>query len=98
MAQTVNEVMTHDPVTCEATASLEDVARAMRDNDTGAIIVTDGDKFSGLVTDRDIVVRAVAEGRDPGTSVRDAPTSTVAGFAPDEPVQRAIEIMREHAV
>src|SRR3954454_18139856 len=98
MAQTVNEVITHDPVICEATASIEDVARAMRDNDTGAIVVTDGDKFSGLVTDRDIVVRAVAGGREPGTSVRDACSSTGVAAAPEEPVQRAIEIMRENAV
>ena len=98
MPQTVNEVMTHDPVTCEATASLEDVARAMRDNDTGAIVVTDGEKFAGLVTDRDIVVRAVAEGREPGTPVRDAVSENVVSVEPDAPVERAIEIMREHAV
>ena len=98
MPQTVNEVMTHDPVTCESTASLEDVARAMRDNDTGAILVTDGEKFAGLITDRDIVVRAVAEGREPGTPVRDAVSGSVATVEPDAPVQRVIEIMREHAV
>jgi CBS domain-containing protein len=98
MPQTINEVMTHDPVTCESTASLEDVARAMRDNDTGAIVVTDDEKFAGLVTDRDIVVRAVAEGRDPGTPVRDAVSENVVSVTPDEPVERAIEIMREQAV
>ena len=98
MPQTVNEVMTHDPVTCEATASLEDVARAMRDNDIGAIVVTDDEKLAGLVTDRDIVVRAVAEGREPGTPVRDAVSPNVVSVTPDEPVERAIEIMREHAV
>jgi CBS domain-containing protein len=98
MPQTVNEVMTPDPVTCEATASLEDVARAMRDNDTGAIVVTDGEKFAGLVTDRDIVVRAVAEGREPGTPVRDAVSENVVSVEPDAPVERAIEIMREQAV
>ena len=59
--------MTHDPVTVETSGSLVDVAKAMRDHDTGAVIATDTGKVRGIVTDRDIVVRAIADGRDPGS-------------------------------
>ncbi len=72
MAQSINEVMTHDPRTVQKGASIREVATAMREADTGAIIVTDEGRFAGLVTDRDIVVRALAEGKGPDTTVDDA--------------------------
>ena len=49
--------MTHDPVTVDASQTLVNVARLMRDHDTGAVIATDGGKVRGIVTDRDLVVR-----------------------------------------
>lgn len=63
--QSVQELVTHDPVTVDASASLVDAARLMREHGTGAIIATDAGKVRGIVTDRDIVVRAVAEVGDP---------------------------------
>src|SRR5438045_862503 len=83
MAKTINEVMTHDPITVEASTSIAQVARKMREGDTGAILVTEGDKLAGIVTDRDIVVRAIADGRDPEPPVGDIPTRDPRPATPD---------------
>lgn len=64
MAQTVKDVMTRDPVTVEPGASVAEAARLMRERDVGAVVVSEGGEMRGLLTDRDIVVRAVAVGRD----------------------------------
>ena len=65
MASTIEEIMTRDPRTVEIGDSLVDAAREMRNGDIGNVIVIDGGRVAGIVTDRDIVVRAIAEGRDP---------------------------------
>jgi CBS domain-containing protein len=97
--QTVRDVMTSDPATVESSASAVEAAAAMRDNDIGAIVVTDGDQACGIVTDRDIVVRAVADGRDPGElKVEEICTTEVATLSPDDPVERAVAEMRERDV
>ena len=57
--------MTSDPATCRGDSSLRDVARTMRDRDIGAVPVVENGKPIGIVTDRDITVRAVAEGKNP---------------------------------
>ena len=100
MARTINEVMTHDPRTVSADSSLTDVARLMRDDDVGAIVVDRDGAIAGIVTDRDIVVRAIADGRDPGsTTVADvASTGTVVTVTPDQSVEDARRLMREHDV
>ena len=76
MASTVEEIMTRNPRTVEIGDSLVDAAREMRDGDIGNVIVTDGGRVAGIVTDRDIVVRAIAEGREPqSTTVGDVCSS-----------------------
>ena len=66
MAQLVRDVMTSDLVSLPRDASATEAARQMRDHDTGAILVVgDRDDLAGILTDRDTVVRAVAEGIDP---------------------------------
>jgi CBS domain-containing protein len=62
MAQAIREVMTANPATVDTHASAVEAARKMREVDAGVMLVTEGDELRGLVTDRDIVVRAVAEG------------------------------------
>src|SRR4051794_5907581 len=64
MAQTVADVMTRDPRTVERDRPVTEAARLMRDADSGAVIVLDNGTVAGIVTDRDITVRVVAEGRD----------------------------------
>lgn len=99
MPQQVKDVMTERPVTLNADASLADAARLMRDRGIGDVIVVEGENAEGIVTDRDIVIRAIADGADPTrTPLRDVVSGDLAAVAPDDPVERAIELMRERAI
>jgi CBS domain-containing protein len=97
--QTVREVMTSHVVTLPRATTLADAARTMREQDIGDIVVSDGSEPAGLVTDRDIVVRAVAESRDPSsTTIGEILTSDLVTVRPDDTVQSAALLMRDHAV
>jgi CBS domain-containing protein len=99
MAGTVEEIMTRDPRTVDAGDSVVDAARAMRDDAIGNVVVTEGGRVAGIVTDRDIVIRAIAEGRDPqSTSVGDVCSSDLRTLEPGESVDEAVRAMREHNV
>ena len=99
MAQSIREVMTHDPRTCDAGATLQDAAREMRDGDIGDVLVVRDGALLGIVTDRDIVVRAVAEGRDPtSTRLEEVCTESVQTLTPDQTVEEAIRLMRENDI
>ncbi|MEE1764507.1 MULTISPECIES: CBS domain-containing protein [unclassified Streptomyces] len=99
MTQHVSELMTSAPVTVEPQTSVATVARMMRDEDIGAVLVTEGERLRGLVSDRDLVVRTVAEGGDPNrTTVADACSDDLVTVGPDDDVSRAVELMREHSV
>jgi CBS domain-containing protein len=99
MSRTINDVMTHDPVTLPPGASLEDAARCMRDHAIGDVLVAEDDQLHGMVTDRDIVVRALAEGRDPArTTVGEVCTAEVIALAPADDVDEAIRLMSDRAV
>jgi CBS domain-containing protein len=97
--QPVSDVMTTGVVALEADAPLQAAAAVMRDSDVGSIVVTSNGNVSGIVTDRDLVVRAVADGRDMAkTTLADASTDKVITVGPDDPVELASRLMREHAV
>jgi CBS domain-containing protein len=99
MAQSIREVMTADPRTVEPSATLADAARAMRDDDVGAVLVVDNGNVTGIVTDRDIAVRAVADGADPETTkVADVCSEQLTTLTVDQTVEDAIRIVRERAV
>ena len=99
MARTVEEIMTHDPRTVDAGASVTDAAREMREGDIGDVIVVQEGQVNGIVTDRDIVIRAIAEGRDPdSTRVSEVVTSDPIALAPQQSVDEAVQAMREHDV
>jgi CBS domain-containing protein len=99
MGQQVKEVMTSRPITLGRDASLAEAARVMRDRGIGDVIVVEGEDAEGIVTDRDIVIRGVAEGADPNTTrLGQVISGDLTSVAPDDPVERAIELMREKAV
>jgi CBS domain-containing protein len=99
MAQAIKDVMTPDPVSVEPHASAADAARKMRDVDSGAILVCEDEQLRGLLTDRDIVVRAVAEGRDPSqVEVQEICSADVEALSPDDDVDRAVQLMRDRHV
>jgi CBS domain-containing protein len=99
MGQQVKELMTERPITLDRDASLAEAARLMRDRGIGDVIVVDGEDAEGIVTDRDIVIRGVAEGADPETTrLGQVVSAELVSVAPDDPVERAIQLMREKAV
>ena len=99
MAQTIADVMTPNPVTLSADASVVEAALVMRDNDIGDVIVCDDQTVCGIVTDRDLVVRALAERVDPEqVALRDICTKQVTTVQPDTSVDEAVKLMRENAL
>ena len=99
MATALREVMAKDPTTMPADTPLVDAARNMKEKDIGDVIVLRDDKMCGVVTDRDIVVRAIAEGRDPGeTKLGDVCSKDLITLSPDATVDDAVKLMREKAI
>jgi CBS domain-containing protein len=99
MARFVREVMTSDPRTLDRSASVIEAARIMKEDDVGTVIVTDGDSVFGLVTDRDIVVRALAEGRSAeDTTVGDIASTDITALEPDDSIDDAIRQMRSQHI
>jgi len=97
--QKIREVMTANPETVETTDTIRDAAKRMREKDIGAVIVMNKDRVGGVLTDRDITVRAVAEGRDPDqVRVKDICSADIMTLSPDDSIDRAIEVMRNKAV
>lgn len=96
----IREVMTAEPTTCPATATLVDAAGIMKDQDIGNVIVLDdGEQICGVVTDRDIVVRAVAEQRDPAsTKLGDICSRDLITLSPEDEVGDAVRLMTEKAI
>ena len=99
MARTVSEVMTVAPATVEAGAPVREAARTMREGDVGAIVVLDGGDLYGIVTDRDVAIRLVAEDRDPATTtVGDIASRDPTAIESDRPEEDAVALMRERAL
>ena len=99
MADTISTLMTSQPHCCDADATLVDAAQLMDQHDIGDVLVTKGGELCGIVTDRDIAVRAVAQGKDPGsTTLGDIATGDVVALSPDDSIDDAISTMRDRAI
>ena len=99
MAQQIRELMTPNPVVLPGTASVHEAARAMRDAEIGDVIVLEHNQVCGIVTDRDIVVRLVAEARDPAsTTLADLCSHAVVTVRPTDSIEDAVRLMRTHAI
>ncbi|MEZ0071695.1 CBS domain-containing protein [Planotetraspora sp. GP83] len=99
MSQRVEEIMTPAPVALPEEAPIVKAAKLMRDQGIGDVLVVRGDQLRGLVTDRDIVVRAVAEARDvSATPVGTLCTSELITVTPDQDADEVIRLMRQKAV
>lgn len=97
--QTVQDVMTTNVVYLPSETTLAEAARTMREQDIGDVVVADGPALTGLVTDRDIVVRAVAERFDPAsTTIGEIVSKDLVTVRPDDSVQQAALLMRDNAV
>ena len=100
MGQMVRDVMTRDPIMLSADSTVQEAARAMRERNIGSVLVTDGDaKLCGILTDRDIVVRGVADGKDPSsTKLREICSEALAHLTPEDEVDNAIKLMAKKGI
>jgi len=95
----VREIMSSGVECIGPDASLADAARKMKDLDIGALPVCEQDRLSGIITDRDIVVRAIATGKDPqSTKVKDAMSTDVCCCSEDDDIQEAARLMKEKQI
>lgn len=96
----IRKVMTADPVCVSTKCSLEDAARAMRDSDIGTVIVIgENEQLRGMVTDRDLVVRGMAQGLDPvETPVEAICSAALVVLGPSDGIDDAITLMRENGL
>ena len=95
----IRDVMTANPECVSETGSLRDVARIMKDRDTGVVPVVNGKKIVGLITDRDIIVRGLAEGKNmESASVSELMTKQVRTVRDDASVNDALELMNSAEV
>ena len=99
MAQSIREVMTQNPEVVSGDTTVADAAKLMREKDFGGVLCGDGDQVSGFLTDRDIAVRVVAEGKDPtSTTVGEVASTDLHTLSPDDSVEDAIELVRQHNI
>lgn len=99
MQTKIANVMTPAPVTLPLTAPLRSAAALMRDAQVGDVLVVEGERLIGIVTDRDLVVRGLAEGADPDiVSVAEVATASPVTLGPDDDPAEAVALMRRHGV
>ena len=91
----ISEIMTRDVQIIEPEQSIQDAASLMQRIDTGALLVHEGDRLVGMVTDRDIVLRAVAKGHGPDTPVREVMSDNIRYCFEDEDVQHVAQNMAD---
>ena len=95
----IRDVMSQNPTTCEPSASVADAARVMASQDVGPVPVVEGDRLVGLVTDRDLVVRVLAEGRDPeSTTIGEIASTDLVTVSPDAGLDEALSLLARHQV
>lgn len=99
MANSVRDAMTESPRSIGASASVVEAARLMREEHIGSLPITDDEKLVGMITDRDITTRVVAEAADPKTtSVADVYSRDLISVEPDNDLEQALQLMARHQV
>jgi CBS domain-containing protein len=99
MTQGIRDVMTANPSSLGSGSNVIEAARLMRDVDAGIIPVVEGDKLIGTVTDRDIAIRVVAEGKDPEkTTVGEIASRDLVTIDPQQDLDEALRLMARHQV
>jgi CBS domain-containing protein len=99
MGQIIKDVMTSNPCSIDAEKSVAYAAKMMREEDVGLAPIVEGDKLIGMLTDRDIAIRVVAEGRNPEqVKVADVASKQVVTIDPQQDLDDALRIMAKHQV
>ena len=99
MAKSVRDAMTANPRSIGASASVVEAARLMREEHIGSLPITDDEQLVGMITDRDITTRVVAEAADPKvTPVGDVYSRDLISVTPDKDLEEALQLMARHQV
>lgn len=99
MAKSITDLMTANPCSIDVDKSVAYAAKMMRDEDVGLAPIVEGDQLVGTVTDRDIAIRVVAEGKDPeSTTVREIASTELVTIDPQQDLDEAVRLMAQHQV
>ena len=99
MAKTIKDAMTSNPKTVTSDQTVADAARIMKQEDAGVVPIVDGDRLVGVVTDRDITITVVAEGKDPqSTRVTEIASRDLVTVDPQQDLDEALRLMAQHQV
>jgi CBS domain-containing protein len=99
MGASIRDTMTSNPRTIETSTPVAEAARLMSSEDVGSLPIVEGERLVGMVTDRDITIRVVAEGKDPqSTTVGDVASRDVVSVDPQQNLDEAVRLMAEHQV
>ena len=99
MGQSIRQVMTSNPSTVEPDKTVVEAARIMKQEDAGVVPVTENGRLTGMVTDRDIAIRVVAEGKDPeSTKVTEIASTDLVTVDPQQGLDEALRLMAKHQV
>jgi CBS domain-containing protein len=99
MGKSIRDAMTANPRSVGKDATVVEAARSMRDEDAGIIPIVDGDQLVGTITDRDIAIRVVAEGKDPqSTKAADVASKDLVTIDPQQNLDEALRLMARHQV
>jgi CBS domain-containing protein len=99
MGQSIRDLMTPNPCSIDADQTVAHAAKMMRDEDVGLAPIVEGDKLIGTVTDRDITIRVVAEGKDPNqTTVGEIASTNIVTIDPQQELDEALRLMAQHQV
>ena len=99
MGKIIREAMTSNPKTVSSDQSVVDAARIMKQEDAGIVPIVDGDKLVGVLTDRDIAIKVVAEGKDPqSVKVTELASHDLVTVDPQQDLDEALRLMARHQV
>ncbi len=90
--------MTPNPTTVEPSTTVQEAARTMKSEDVGSLPLVEGDRLVGVITDRDIAIRIVAEGKGAETTVGEIASKDVVTVDPQQSLEEAARLMAEHQV
>ena len=98
MHNSIQEAMTSSPTTVEPTTTVQEVARTMKSEDVGSLPIVEGGKLVGVITDRDLTIRVIAEGKGFDTPVAEVASKDVATIDPQQSLEEAARLMASNQV
>jgi CBS domain-containing protein len=96
MHDTIQDAMTSDPTTVQPSTSAREAAQLMKSQNVGSLPIVDGDRLFGVVTDRDLAIRLLAEGKSADTTVGEIASKDVVTIDPQQSLEEAARLMAEH--